>query len=258
LKAIDARARKILFDTFWTSKGWTDRDARAIPAADRAYAMAHGMMFERVDVQHDALLADLHRAWGVVSLEVAAGHFLASLSTRRLDLRSGLASRCLAERLPTHAFTRGSSKVCAVCAGHQRNADADLDVLQFERHKWGGVRHGDVLYGWFDLSRLVEEEPATPTDEDRGIFAKVLEAAARAAPKDTPGKLSQALKDVLPSTKQERDQLVEILAAAGVLVASDPGLGSGEFVHAGAWRGADGYDRARVARLFGAHGVVVI
>ena len=252
---IDPRAKKILFDTFWTSKGWTDRDARTIPAADRAYAMAHGMMFARRDVGHDALVADVLRARASVSLAAASGHFLASLSTRRPDLRSGLASRVLADRLARHHFARGPSSVCATCLGYENYADADLDVLQFERHKWGGVRHGDLMYLWLDLSQLALVAPSTPTDDDRAILARVLEAAARAAPKDTPGKLSQALKDVLPSTKQERDQLVEILAAAGVLAASNPSRGSGEFAQAGAWRGGDGYDRAAVARLFGAHGV---
>lgn len=252
---IDPRAQKILFDTFWTSKGWTGRDARTIPAADRAYAMAHGMMFERRDVDHDALVADALRARDSVSLAAASGHFLASLSARRPDLRSGLASRVLADRLTRHHFARGPSFVCATCLGYAEYRDTDLDVLQFERHKWGGVRHGDLMYLWFDLSQLALAAPSTPTDEDRALFARVLEAAAHAAPKDTPGKLSQALKDVLPSTKQERDQLVEILAAAGVLAASNPSRGSGEFAQAGAWRGADGYDRAAVVRLFGAHGV---
>jgi len=44
---IDARARKILFDAHWTSKGWIDRQDRgAIPAPDRAHAIAKRMMFE--------------------------------------------------------------------------------------------------------------------------------------------------------------------------------------------------------------------
>lgn len=251
---IDPRAKKILFDAYWTSKGWTDEGARRVSPADRAYAMAHGMMFERYATTHDALLDDLRSRVGAVSLAAAAGHFLASLSARRLDLRSGLASRVLGASLSPHRVT-GKQYFCATCRANRVHADEDLDVLQFERHKWGGVRHGDPLYMWFDLTQLAREPASAPTDDDRAAFARVLGAIAAAPAKETPGKLSQRLKDALPSTKQERDQLLEVLAAAGVLAASDPSRGSGEFAYAGAWRGGDGYDREAVARLFGAHGV---
>ena len=248
---IDPRAKKILFDTFWTSKGWTDRDARSIPAADRAYAMAHGMMFARRDVGHDALVADLLRARASVSLAAASGHFLASLSTRRLDLRSGLASYVLASAAGPHEYVGNASGTCVTCGARREHRDEDLDVLNFERHKWGGVRHGDPLYTLLDLSELARADPASPTDDDRETLEKILEIVASSAPKDTPGKLSKRLADALPSSKPERDVLVEILAAIGVLAPSDPSRGSGEFVHAGAWRGADGYSRTAVARLFG-------
>lgn len=251
---INARARKILFDTFWTSKGWTDRDARSIAPDDRAFAMAHGMMFEPLTTTHDALLADLRRAVDAVSLDVAAGHFLASLSSRRLDLRSGLASRVLGAAIEPHAAEK-SSMNCATCTAYLEYVDHDLDVLQFERHKWGGVRRCDPVYLWFDLTQLAKEPPSAPTDADRAIFARVLEAVASAPPKETPTKLSRRLKDALPSSKEERDELLDVLAAAGVLRASDPSRGCGEFSVAGAWRGGDGCDRAAVSRLFGSHGV---
>lgn len=245
------RAKKILFDTFWSSKGWIDRDARQLSEADREYAKRHGMMFDPLTIGHDALATETRRLVESIEPAKASAAFLASLTSRRLDLRSGLASYVLASAAGPHAYVGNTSGTCVTCGALREHRDEDLDVLNFERHKWGGVRHGDPLYTLLDLSELARAEPATPTDDDRATFEKILGLVADSAPKDTPGKLSRRLADALPSSKPERDVLVEILAAVGVLAPSDPSRGSGEFVHAGAWRGADGYSRTAVARLFG-------
>nr|MBK7067216.1 hypothetical protein [Deltaproteobacteria bacterium] len=251
LAAPDARAKKILFDTFWSSKGWIDQGARHLSEADREHAKRHGMMFDPLTIGHDALAAETRRLVESIGLAKASAAFLASLTSRRLDLRSGLASYVLASAAGPHEYVGNASGTCVTCGARREHRDEDLDVLNFERHKWGGVRHGDPLYTLLDLSELERAEPVSPTDDDRATFGKILEIVAGSPPKDTPGKLSKRLADALPSSKPERDVLVEILAAIGVLAPSDPSRGSGEFVHAGAWRGADGYSRTAVARLFG-------
>lgn len=257
MSAIDPRAKKILFDRFWSPRGWIDEGARQTPAEDRAYAMRLGMMFDPVTTDHDALLSMLRDDAESISTDDAAGAFLASLSTRRLDLRSGLASLVIARSLRAHALRpRGlRASLCATCGASATYQDEDLDVLNFERHKWGGVRRTDPLYLALDLRELRRALPSAPTADDLAIFARVREVIASSAPKDAPPKLSKRLRGVLPSAKAERDMLVEILAAIGVLVASDPHRRSGDFECAAAWRGADGYDAAAVRRLFGAHGV---
>jgi hypothetical protein len=198
----EIRAKKILFDTFWTSKGWTDRDARH-PRRGRPRLR---------DAPRDDVRPADHRARRPRrprtvaarspsrSLATASGHFLASLTSRRLDLRSGLASFVLAsaagaarlrpQRPPTSASPASRS-------GSYR--DEDLDVLQFERHKWGGVRHGDPLYTLArPLRARARRGPSTPTDDDRATLEKCSSRRADSAPKDTPGKLSRRLADALP------------------------------------------------------------
>lgn len=250
---VDARAKEILFDTYWTPKGWRDRGDRPVSAADRAYAVQRGMMFEPLSITHDALLAALRDLARDVDPVAAAGQFLASLTTRRLDLRSALASASLARDLPRHSHA--SRGACPTCGAPGAYADEDLDVLNFERHKWGGVRHGDVMYMHLDLREFARAARLEVTEADREAMRAVLRVVATSAPKDTPGALSKRLAGLFPSAKSERDQAVEILAAARVLVPSNPARASGEFEHAGAWRGADGYDAAVVARLFGPHGL---
>lgn len=255
MRAIDERAKRILFERHWSPRGWIDEPLRRTSDEDRAYATRAGMMFAPLTIDHDALLDELSALAGGLSLDAAAGAFLASLSARRLDLRSGLASLVLARSLEDHALrpAPGSGSRCARCGAFGRYENEDLDVLNFERHKWGGVRRSDPLYLRLDLAELQRALPAAPTPEDLRIFARVLEIVANSAPRDTPAKLSKGLADALPSTKAERDALVEVLAASGVLVASREGLGCGDFECAAAWRGADGYDASAVRRLFGAH-----
>jgi len=85
MKSIDVRAKKILFDTYWTSKGWIDKHERKLPsAADRAHAKRHGMWFEPIKIGHDALLKQTKQLAKRMAWADVTAAFLASLSTRRL------------------------------------------------------------------------------------------------------------------------------------------------------------------------------
>lgn len=249
---IDARAKKILFDTFWTSKGWKGDDNRHVSAADRAYALKHRMMFPRESMKHDALVKHVLAAYQALTIGEIAGAFIASLSTRRLDLRSALGSAAFAMWTEPHTFKPDINNFCCdVCTGYRDNKDMDLDVLNFERHKWGGVRHSHPDYQYLDLRELRHALPATPEPADWKIFDAILKAAESTPKADGPGKLEQRLGDVLDSSKAERRTLIDILALAGVLQPKAERSSPGDWGKAGMWRGADGVERKQVETLFG-------
>lgn len=248
---IDPKARKILFETYWRSTGWKPDELRHTAPADLAYARSKGLMFPRYTFTHDKLLKDLHGAVSALSPKQVAGAFLASLSTRRNDLRSGLATYTLASQLKPHKFVSDDRIWCTHCRGTKSEQDEDLDVLNFERHKWGGVRHEQPLYQYLDLKALRAALPATPEADDLAIFAKILKTIEASPANDGASKLEKRLADVLPSSKQERNQLLEILALSGVMAPKQERKSPGEWGLAGAWRGVDGYDKRVVARLFG-------
>jgi hypothetical protein len=127
-----------LLDTFWSPAGW--REPRNWPIeADMAAAVTRGVMFPApLTLDHDGCVQAARSAAGQISAADVEDAFLASLTSRRLDLRSALPSYVLARALPEHRYTpvRGSGQ-CAVCGLHAQAEARDLNVLNFERFKWG-------------------------------------------------------------------------------------------------------------------------
>ena len=84
---------RILKDTFWTSAGW--RRPRAYPAAAKfARAKEAGIVVDADEDRsdHDTWIARAREAARQLTLEEVAEAFIASLTSRRLDLRSALSS----------------------------------------------------------------------------------------------------------------------------------------------------------------------
>src|SRR5436189_202810 len=83
----------------------------------------------------------------------------------RLDRRSALGSFAVARHFPDHRHTGGSARYCTVCGSLGDPADncpEDLSVLNFERFKWGGVRHLHPIYAALDLELFAKGEKPVP------------------------------------------------------------------------------------------------
>lgn len=271
---MDKKAKNILFQTYWSSKGWKDKYITA--PDDFLYAKEKGLMFDPITISHDDCINQILEIVNSISSEQVAKAFLSSLSTRRLDWRSGIASYYIAKLIPLHKYTPVASgysyqndKVvsvsytCEVCKnlkygviGDENYVKKDLNVLNFERIKWGGVRHGDLLYTLFDLEQFQKEQIAEPTETDIIIFKNILRAAASCKTGDHPSVLRDKLKDIpeLKSNQNERAVILEILACIGVLkpMSYDRAIrGKNDWTFVEYWRGEDGYDNDAVEKYFG-------
>lgn len=102
-----------------------------------------------------------------------------------------------------------------------RNSCEDFNVLNFERHQWGGVRHTDELYAALDLTLFSLEEPARPTQADRRMLLGILNTVNALSPTARAGDIQKSLAPVVPSNKAERQVLVEILSLSGVFEPRD-------------------------------------
>src|SRR3712207_5248811 len=94
----DRRAVQVLLETYWSSAGWRD-DPRPT-AEDLDYAVATGVMYrESGSAGHDEVVAEVRERAARLRGGRVAGAFLASLTSRRLDLRSALGSYAVAQGL---------------------------------------------------------------------------------------------------------------------------------------------------------------
>lgn len=215
--SVRADALRPLFDAFWSPQGWRIRPAMpSVELFDEA--IRNGVMFaEPVTLDHDGWVARLRDAVAAVSLSEVTDAFVASLSTRRLDLRSALGSYAVARHLPDHGFAPDSGgRQCRVCGGYGTAVEADLNVLSFERFKWGGVRRDEIAYLCFDLEQFRRAPQAHPDAEAIEVGRSMLETLRHAAPTATSATVIRSLA-MIKGNAEERKTLVDILGVTGVI-----------------------------------------
>ena len=264
----DARAKKILSDGRWRSEeagGTAD-----IPADDFNYAVAAGYLFEEPQLSHDDLVASLLCERRKASETNVTSAFLASLSTRKLYLRSALGSYSYVRHFPEHSFKLddiGSYiPMCETCGAPENGDDwYDVNEHSHDRIIYGGGQFDDPEYARFDLREFNKLAPVKPTNDDNNILRMILAVADNMKPSDRANQLEKALRGIFPANENERRRLIEALGYAGVLAPERRTGYLNEFTvdaeHTGEhkndwaypviwWRGSDGVCGAAVARLF--------
>jgi hypothetical protein len=219
-------------DTFWSAKGWRDR--RAWPSREvMARSVEAGVMFDQPRTEdHDGWVRAARAAVAQLSVQEAGDAFLASLTSRRLDLRSALGSYAVARFLPDHPADNYSHR-CRVC-GQSCSVGQDpedLNVLSFERFKWGGVRTDRVYYVAFDLEQFAGAPRLRPTGADIEVAQQLIDQLRALPPETTAARAVSSLK-MIKGNKAERDNLIGILGVCGILRTADhPGYAT-SFVEA--------------------------
>lgn len=212
----DKKAVQILKAHFWSSAGWRDELSPATSTdEDIEYAKAAGVMFEPVSLDHDEAVQWLLRSFAQVAQEDVVAAFVSSLGSRRLDLRSALGSFAMARHFPHHRHQERG--ICEVCGTYGLRDEANLNVLNFERFKWGGVRHDQAEYAAFDLERFSESTTPEPSVEDYLLLRDIVEAASSLPVSAKLSDLVKVLSPIIKSNANERRVLIQILGYAGVL-----------------------------------------
>jgi hypothetical protein len=273
----DKRALKILFDTYWSSSGWRSAGKPAwipeTPPDDLEYAIRAGVMFPRRRCPHDDAVARIHTLRSQIIPSQVGLSFVASLGSNQPARRSALGSYAVALHMPRHRHSPRNGKHCTVCGDYDTQEEHDLNVLSFERHKWGGVRHEQPAYIAFDLERFATEPSPIPTPADEALLATLLSTASSMPAGAKLADLLHAIAPVVPGNKDQRRTIIGILGFAGVLpVPGRPGF-FGSFAQVGEreqtpwykddwpypvrwWRGGLRVDSDAVAFWFGTLGTV--
>ena len=213
-------AVKLLLSGYWDKSGWKKPSFSAdeIRVLDEA-----GLLRPTETLDHEQALTWAFQAKENITSTAVADAFLYSLKSRDLRYRSALGSFAHVYHMPAHEHHRAEgfhSNICSVCGfGEWQGNNVDFVVLNFERHKWGGVRHNQLVYIAYDLE-LFKKLPTAPTPkkEDREILLRILEAAASSK---TLSALQKSLAKIVKSNDSERSTLCQILAYAGILCPTD-------------------------------------
>ncbi len=214
------RALKILLDSFWSPAGWKPEASCDPSSEDFEYAKAQGVMFDPVLLDHTQAQAELIKAIEQLDRRRVANAFLASLSTRRLDLRSAFGSFVVFQHMASHVELDVGGR-CGICGMHLGQFEENLNVLNFERHKWGGVRHDQVAYAALDLRLFLQEPAVQPVPEDMKIFRALIGTMRALPPETTSSGLQVHFAKSLKSNKAERDVLIGLLGFCGILGTQD-------------------------------------
>lgn len=264
--------RRILFAAYWNGGAWS----RKAPSAE-AYeqAKSEGYMFDPAPIRtHDETLRDLRYVLGEISPEDVANAFLYSLSTRQLQYRSALGSYYYALAIPNHSHNALAS--CGLCSWMPIN-DVDSpekelsgwNIFNFERYKWGGVRHTNPEYALFDLKQFLLLPKAVPAEKDWLILKSILHAMEELQPNQKAGAYREQItkKKLLKSNKDEAEVLLNILGICGVLSSEDAPCYCDRFVDVwhraprehtndyeypvNYWHVSDGVNEERFRKVFG-------
>jgi hypothetical protein len=101
---VDKKARKILMKAYWSSAGW--KMPRVVDREDLNYAIEAGVMFRPPILGHEDVVDLIRQHISDIKLIDVSNVFLASLSSRRLELRSALGSHSPAYSNPTRRKER--------------------------------------------------------------------------------------------------------------------------------------------------------
>jgi len=221
----DERALKILFDTYWCCTGWKSAGKPSwiphTPPDDYNFALQAGAMFPPTKITHQVALERIGELRARISPLRVGSAFLDSLSSSRVGLRSELGSYAVALHMPLHQYAPSpGTRRCQTC-GEYETGNEDVNVLNFERHKWGGVRHEQPAYIAFDLERFTSEAMKVPAVYDHQLLTRLLATLESIGTGAKLSDLVRALKPVLPGNEAQRRTVVSILGYAGVLRVPD-------------------------------------
>jgi hypothetical protein len=136
--------------------------------------------------------------------------------------RSALGSYAVARFLTEHAYEDMPGLRCAVCGQYRSAGDEpeDLNVLSFERFKWGGVRTDHIEYVAFDLEQFARAPRITPAASDISLGQQLIDQLRRLPAGTTAAQAVTSLK-MIKGNKAERDVIIGILGVCGILQTTD-------------------------------------
>ena len=212
---------KILLKAYWSSEGWKNG---SVSVDDFLIAKKEGYMFDYPKyISHDEAVKKLIDLVKKVGKNDVSNAFLYSLSTRKLEYRSILGSYYYAKAIKEHEILpdkEDSPCHCYACGWYKWSKEPNdndrregLNVFNFERYKFGGVRHTKLDYAIFDIEQFLKLPKVVPTAEDKIILKKILKVIEKMQPSDKAGKFRDTIlrEKIFKTNKNEVSNILDLL-----------------------------------------------
>jgi hypothetical protein len=111
---------------------------------------------------------------------------------------------------------KGHNRFCGVC-GEYNSVKVDRNVFNFERYKWGGVRHLDPAYALFDLEQFIKLPEVLPNNEDYQILKSIINSVQELEDNANVRILEKSINKIIKSNKAEREIIIQLLCYCNVL-----------------------------------------
>lgn len=216
----DEKSVKLLNKSCWSSSGWKSK--LDLSKEELEYLRKNGLVHAKIQISHDDLVEWAIKACAGVSKQKVCHGFVASLGTRFLEYRSALGSyahlhllkkhkpETARKRPPFECDTCGAGLDCSV-------SEKQFIELNFERYKWGGVRHGDLYFDAYDLDQYAQLPECKPTLEDWESLKSILDLAKDPVQGRSVSRLKKGIGKIIKTNDAEADTLCHILSYAGIL-----------------------------------------
>ena len=216
----DEKAVKLLNKACWSSSGWKSK--LDLTKDEKEYLRTAGLVREKFQLTHDELVEWAMRARKKVTRQEVCRAFVASLGTRYLEYRSALGSYAHLHLLKRHSHqtTRELPPLeCDICGANSTCTvtEKEFVTLNFERYKWGGVRHPDLYFAACDLEMFAQLPESKPTEDDWAALQAILDLATDPVQGRSVSKLKKGIKGIIKTNDAEADTLCHILSYAGIL-----------------------------------------
>lgn len=235
------------------------------------------MGFEFLSITHDEALKNSFSYLSLLKKPDVTASFLMSLSSARLDYRSGLSAFAIMQKMPMHEFEPNQASYCNVCSAMQADDQLDLTGLNQMRFFSGSLA---VLKTPYEISFFLEQQSrltvVQPNEKDLSIFNAILKIIVNAEPGEKLASIIKKIRaiDEFRITSEQCRYLLETLGFCGIMETKEhkgyltrftnPGLApskshSSDWAYpVDFWIGGDGINHEALNFWFGEYKDIVI
>lgn len=192
-----------------------------MPSDEFSYAKQHGLMFDDEHETHDEVIKKCFNAYAGCEKEHFTNLFLASLSSNRLDYRSGLSAYAIMQTFPNHVFETINDYDCKICC-ETPELNIDFNMINMFRFFCGGIAGVNASCLYFFLNEHKKLINIYPTLLDFKLFRMIMDVILSVDEKATPTILQKEIKKIscFKATKEQIQYFLETLGYCSILETS--------------------------------------